>query len=58
MENKVKISEVRHSFTSRRSFLKLSGLTVVGAGVLMATGCSNSDGDNTHYPGLRNGFLI
>ena len=57
MENKVKISEVRPSFASRRSFLKLSGLTVVGAGVLMATGCSNDDGDNTHYPGLRNGVF-
>ncbi|WP_293891150.1 ferritin-like domain-containing protein [Flavobacterium sp.] len=58
MENKVKICKVRPSFTSRRSFLKLSGLTVVGAGVLMATGCSsNSDDNNPHYPGLRNGVF-
>ena len=58
MESKVTISEVRPSYTSRRSFLKLSGLTLVGAGVLMATGCSNSSDDNqVHYPGLKNGVF-
>lgn len=57
MENKVKISEVRPSFTNRRSFLKLSGLTVVGAGVLIAAGCSSDDEDPIHYPGVKNGVF-
>ncbi len=58
MESKVTISEVRPSYTSRRSFLKLSGLTLVGAGVVMATGCSNnSDNNQVHYPGLKNGVF-
>lgn len=58
MEHKVKISEVKPSFTSRRSFLKLSGLTLVGTGLLLA-GCSDNDDDmdQNQYPGLRNGVF-
>ena len=59
MENLVKIKEVNPSFTNRRSFLKISGLTVVGTGLLLA-GCNNND-DNTasqdQYPGVRNGVF-
>lgn len=56
MKNTVKIQEVNPSFTNRRSFLKLSGLTVVGAGLLLA-GCNDTDDDNgnqNQLPGLRN----
>lgn len=55
MENKVTISEVKTSYPSRRSFLKLTGLTVVGTGLLL-TGCSTNVDDNNavHYPGLKN----
>ena len=44
MENRVKINEVNPSFTNRRSFLKISGLTLVGTSLLMA-GCNNDDDD-------------
>ena len=42
MENRVKINEVNPSFTNRRSFLKISGLTLVGTGLLLA-GCGNDE---------------
>lgn len=61
MENKVKIHEVNPSFTDRRSFLKLSGLTMVGTGLLMA-GCSDDDDNpmpiaDNMLPGVRNGIF-
>ena len=59
MKNAVKIHEVEKSFTNRRSFLKISGLTMVGTGLLMA-GCSNDDDSSNppssnQLPGVRNG---
>ena len=63
MENKVTISEVRPSFTSRRSFLKLSGLTLVGTTFLLV-GCSNDENEvnvmkkgNGHFPGAKDGVF-
>lgn len=62
MKNVVKIQEVESSFTNRRKFLKISGLTVVGTGLLLA-GCSNDedvfispDGD-AHFPGVKDGVF-
>lgn len=58
MENTVNIQEVKPSHTSRRSFLKISGITVVGAGLFL-TGCSSNNDNNTnssaHFPGVVNG---
>jgi rubrerythrin len=60
MKNEVKIQEVDPSLNNRRSFLKLSGLTLVGAGLVL-TGCSDNDNDNdmddTSLPGVRNGIF-
>lgn len=61
MKNEVKIQEVNPSFTNRRSFLKISGLTLVGTGLIMA-GCSDDDDSpNTppanQLPGVRNGIF-
>jgi len=60
MKNEVKIHEVDPSLNNRRSFLKLSGLTLVGAGLVFA-GCSDNDNednmqDNT-LPGIKNGVF-
>lgn len=62
MKNEVKIHEVNPSLSNRRSFLKLSGLTLVTAGLVMA-GCSNDDDDidnpmdDTSLPGVKNGVF-
>jgi len=62
MKNTVNVHEVNPAFTDRRSFLKISGLGVVGAGLLMAVGCSDDD-DATgpvvddQLPGVRNGIF-
>lgn len=58
MENTVKIHEVNPMLNSRRSFLKLSGLTIVGTGLLLA-GCSSDDDENNSdkLPGVRNGIF-
>lgn len=60
MKNEVKIHEVDRSLNNRRSFLKLSGLALAGAGLVIA-GCSNNDDDNqpedTSLPGVRNGVF-
>ena len=60
MKNEVKIHEVDPSFNNRRSFLKLSGLALAGAGLVIA-GCSDNDHDNdmedTSLPGVKNGVF-
>jgi len=70
MKNVVKIQEVEPSFTNRRKFLKISGLSIVGTGLLLA-GCNNSDDiianpDNInlkskygggHFPGIKDGVF-
>lgn len=61
MKNEVKIHEVDPSLNNRRSFLKLSGLTLVGAGLVLA-GCSDNDNDNNDMPdntlpGIKNGVF-
>lgn len=61
MKNTVKIQEVNPAFNDRRNFLKLSGLTLVGTGLLLA-GCSDDDGDqsssdSSKLPGIRNGVF-
>ena len=59
MEKTVRIHEVNPSSTSRRSFLKISGITMVGTGLLMA-GCNKSE-DNpkpaSQLPGVKNGIF-
>jgi hypothetical protein len=58
MEKTLKINEVNPSFTNRRSFLKISGLTLVGTSLLLA-GCSDDDegGNIDMFPGIRNGVF-
>jgi hypothetical protein len=57
MKNVVSIQEVKPSFTNRRSFLKISGLTLVGTSLLLA-GCNNEDDDPVNeFPGVRNGVF-
>ena len=59
MKNVVLIEEVKPSFTNRRSFLKISGLTLVGTSLLLA-GCNDDDEDNVpmnQLPGVKNGVF-
>ena len=61
MEKVVKIQEVKPSFTNRRSFLKISGLTLVGTSLLLA-GCNDDEDDNDNnpsnqLPGIKNGLF-
>jgi hypothetical protein len=70
MKNVVKIKEVEPSFTDRRKFLKISGLTIVGTGLLL-TGCNKDDDifispndanltakyGGGHFPGLKDGVF-
>ncbi|MDN3674866.1 ferritin-like domain-containing protein [Flavobacterium branchiarum] len=62
MKNEVKIHEVNPLLNNRRSFLKISGLTLVTTGLLLA-GCSHDDDnddipiDDTSLPGIRNGVF-
>lgn len=58
MEKTLKINEVNPSFTNRRSFLKISGLTLVGTSLLLV-GCSDDDDENNTntLPGVRNGVF-
>ncbi|MFV5694582.1 ferritin-like domain-containing protein [Flavobacterium sp. LB3P122] len=59
MKNVVSIQELKPSFTNRRSFLKISGLTFVGTSLLLA-GCNNNDNVNdpiNQFPGVRNGVF-
>ncbi|HEX8270055.1 MAG TPA: ferritin-like domain-containing protein [Flavobacterium sp.] len=63
MKNAVKIHEVNPTGTNRRSFLKISGLTLVGTGLVMAGCSSDDDGNNNNppssnqLPGVRNGIF-
>lgn len=52
MKNKVNVQEVRSGLHDRRSFLRISGLTLAGTGLLIA-GCSDDDdgGMNNTVPG-------
>ncbi|MDI1257429.1 MAG: ferritin-like domain-containing protein [Flavobacterium sp.] len=58
MKNTVKVQEVKSSHASRRNFLKISGLTLAGTGLLLA-GCNDDDSTSTNpansLPGIRNG---
>ncbi|MGK4566201.1 ferritin-like domain-containing protein [Flavobacterium sp. 3HN19-14] len=58
MKNTVKVQEVRPSSPSRRNFLKISGLTLAGTGLLLA-GCNDDDSSSTNpqdeLPGIRAG---
>lgn len=60
MKNVVKIQEVNPHSSNRRSFLKISGLGVVGAGLLLS-GCNNDDDPiiypSNNLPGVRNGIF-
>ena len=61
MKNVVSIQEVKPSCTDRRSFLKISGLTLVGTSLLL-TGCNNDDDEDepapgNQLPGARNGVF-
>lgn len=61
MKNAVKIEGVNPSFTNRRSFLKLSGLTLVGTSLLLA-GCSDDENETEslrrgHFPGPKKGVF-
>ena len=63
MKNTVNIKEVSTTgLTGRRNFLKMSGLTLAGAGLLLA-GCSDDDSsndstpDSKQLPGVRNGVF-
>lgn len=61
MKNAVKIEGVNPSFTNRRSFLKLSGLTLVGTSLLLA-GCSDDESETEslrrgHFPGPKKGVF-
>jgi len=61
MENNVETKEMNPATTSRRNFLRLSGLTLAGTGLLIA-GCNNDDDggngpSNNQLPGIRNGVF-
>ncbi len=60
MKNEVKIQRMNESLDSRRSFLKLSGLALASAGLLIA-GCSDNNDDDPMQedtlPGIRNGVF-
>lgn len=65
MKNKVEVQQVRSGLQDRRSFLRISGLALVGTGLLIA-GCSddddggsnNNNGNNTvPGPGVINGVF-
>lgn len=59
MKNTVNVQEKSPSYTNRRNFLKISGLTMAGTGLLLM-GCSDDDDAMTapadnQLPGIRNG---
>lgn len=59
MKNAVTVHEVNPSFTNRRSFLKISGITLVGTSLILA-GCNNEDNpveQDNKLPGVRNGVF-
>ena len=63
MKNELKVHEINSasSFTNRRSFLKISGITMAGTGMLLM-GCNNNEDPVTppaanNLPGIRNGVF-
>jgi rubrerythrin len=60
MKNEIKIQEVNPlNIRGRREFLKISGLTLAGTGLLLM-GCNNDSNENTStikLPGVRNGIF-
>jgi hypothetical protein len=61
MKNVVTVKEQLTSGTNRRSFLKISGLTMAATGLIL-TGCSDDDDRGTlpgsnQLPGVRNGVF-
>ncbi len=59
MKNAVTVKEQLTSGTSRRSFLKVSGLTMAATGLIL-TGCSSDDDSSNngpYSPGVRNGVF-
>ncbi|MBD3582343.1 ferritin-like domain-containing protein [Flavobacterium selenitireducens] len=61
MENTLNTKEENPAYASRRNFLKISGLTLAGTGLLLA-GCNNDDDggsgpSNNQLPGIRNGVF-
>ncbi|MBC7607705.1 MAG: ferritin-like domain-containing protein [Burkholderiales bacterium] len=63
MKNELKVHEINSasSFTNRRSFLKISGITMAGTGMLLM-GCNNNEDPVTppaanNFPGIRNGVF-
>lgn len=59
MKNAVTVKEQLTSGTSRRSFLKVSGLTMAATGLIL-TGCSSDDDSSNngpYAPGVRNGVF-
>lgn len=57
MKNTVTVQEQVTGGTSRRNFLKISGLSVAATGLIL-TGCNNDDNGNNNQnqlPGVRNG---
>jgi len=61
MKKTLQVKEAGTGLTNRRSFLKISGLSIAGAGLLLA-GCNDDDdssngGNNNQMPGIRNGVF-
>ena len=61
MKNVVTVKEQLTSGTNRRSFLKISGLTLAATGLIL-TGCNDDDDRGTtpgsnQLPGIRNGVF-
>lgn len=59
MNNTEEIYKEEAYFTNRRKFLKISGLTIVGTGLLLA-GCNDNEGNKSSdqkLPGVTNGVF-
>lgn len=61
MKSEIKVQEVNpdRNYTNRRNFLKISGITLAGTGLLLM-GCNNNDDstpNSSQLPGVRNGVF-